>query len=983
MHGDFQIGDWLVQPLRDRIESSASSVQIEPKAMDLLVYLARHADRVVTKDQLISEVWEGAFVTEEVLTNSIYKLRQALGDDPKDPRFIQTVPRRGYQLIASVEFQQPDEESVDRYRKMKKIGQGAMGEVYLVEDLLLNRQVALKFPLEEQEEDDTSRRRLVREARAAAALDHPFICKVYDTGILEGRTFIAMEYLSGELLKERLARGLPSLDEAVRIAVETTEALEASHGKGIVHRDIKPSNMMLTGQGHVKVMDFGVAKKLAAAEEDAQDFTKTLTRDESTLGTLPYMSPEQVRGQAVDTRSDIFSLGAVLYEMLTRVHPFRKRVSADTAAAILSEDPPPPSQLREDLPIRLESVVKKMLAKEPDRRYQSVREIRNELIGLLEERGRTLTVPLTPKKKPPLSGIWTGLSVLAAILLVSLVVWNWDVLRPPLSEGDRRSIAVLPFENLSAERDNEYFSDGVTGQIISHLAKIRDLKVISRTSIMQYKETNKNLPQIGAELGVSTILEGTVQRDSERVLITAQLFDTSRGDNLWADTYDRELADIFAVQSDVALQIAEALETNLTPGEKEDIEERPTENIEAYNYYLRALSYNERSERKRDLMLAIQMLEEAIKLDPNFALAYAALSEHHSMMYWFFYDRTTERIATAKAGVDQALQLKPDLPEAHRALGNYYYRCYLDYDRALDELDIARAGRPNDSEVFAGIGYVRRRQGRFEEAAANLRRALELDPRGAQISSNLAETYLLMRRWDEAEELCDRAISLTPEDVRGYGLKAYLYLRSEGNVDKARAVLKTARELGLEWEEDARTADIAVSSEVYHGNYQEALEQVSSRWPALDDQFYYIPKELLEASVYGLLDQTQSEQAQYESARKILEAKVQENPEDSRLRSSLGIAYAGLDRKEDAIREGELGTELMPISKEAWKGAYRVEDLGRIYLMVGEYDAAIEQLDLLLSIPSRITVPLLRIDPVWAPLHDQPKFKELVERHRR
>ena len=323
--------------------------------------------------------------------------------------------------------------------------------------------------------------------------------------------------------------------------------------------------------------------------------------------------------------------------------------------------------------------------------------------------------------------------------------------------------------------------------------------------------------------------------------------------------------------------MADALETNLNPGEKEYIEERPTESIEAYNYYLRALSYWQRSDLEKDWLLSIQMLQQAIKLDPNFAVAYAELSEMHSVMYWLFYDRTQERIARAKAAVGQALQLKPDLPEAHRALGYYYYWCYLDYDRALEEFAIAQAGRPNDTLVFAGIGFVRRRQGRFEEAAANLRKALELDPRSAQVSYNLAETYLLMRRWYEAEEYYDRALSLSPEFVSVYGGKALLYLGSEGNVEKARAVLKTLRELGLE--EDAETAYTAVSTEIYDGNYQEVLSRLpASRREAFDNMLYYIPKELVEASVYGLLNQSQSEQAHYDSARKILEAKIQETP---------------------------------------------------------------------------------------------------------
>ena len=424
MEGDFRLGEWLVQPLRDVVESPNRSVPLEPKVIDLLVYLAEHQGEVIPKRRLIQAVWPDAFVTDEVLTNAIWKLRQAFADDPKNPKIIQTVPRRGYQLIAEVTFEEKEaEEPGSRYRVIEKLGRGAMAEVHLAEDTVLGRQVALKFVAEEMEQDGTWRRRLSREARAAASLDHPFICKVYDTGQLEGRTFIAMEYVQGEALKEKVAGGPLAIDQALRIARETAEALEIAHRKGIVHRDVKPSNIMLTEQGHVKVVDFGVAKRFRVEEGEEQEFTATLTSEASTLGTLPYMSPEQIRGQEVDPRSDIFSLGVVLYEMLTGVHPFRKGLSADTAAAVLSQEPAPLAQFRKEAPERLKQVLDKMLAKEREDRYPSIHDVCAEL----SEAGAR-TAEALPFETPAWSGkklaLLPALALLAVVSLAVFVVWR-------------------------------------------------------------------------------------------------------------------------------------------------------------------------------------------------------------------------------------------------------------------------------------------------------------------------------------------------------------------------------------------------------------------------------------------------------------------------------------------------------------------------------------------------------------------------------
>jgi serine/threonine protein kinase len=434
VEGDFRIEGWLVQPLRDVIESTDGSVQLEPKAMDLLVYLAEHQGEVIPKERLIQAVWTDAFVTDEVLTNNIWKLRQAFGDDHKDPKIIRTVPRRGYQLIAEVAFEEATKDA-SRYELQKKLGKGAMGEVHLARDLMLGRQVALKFLPAAMEEDESLRRRLVREARAAAGLDQPFICKVYDIGQLEGRTFIAMEYVEGRTLKEKLRRGPLHVDEALHIVAETAEALQTAHDKKIVHRDIKPSNIMLTEQGHVKVMDFGVAKRLPTVEGD-QEWTATLTTDASSMGTLPYMSPEQIRGQNVDSRTDIFSLGVVLYEMLTGVHPFRRPISADTAAVTLSEDPPALSRFCKHVPAGLQDLLEKMLAKDRENRYKSIQELRANLSIVSTQKAPFLPTEILKRNKVRLAV--TALALVIVTTVTALFLWNpWGTPSlPPLSLPD-------------------------------------------------------------------------------------------------------------------------------------------------------------------------------------------------------------------------------------------------------------------------------------------------------------------------------------------------------------------------------------------------------------------------------------------------------------------------------------------------------------------------------------------------------------------
>ncbi len=847
--------------------------------------------------------------------------------------------------------------------------------VYKAEDTKLKRMVALKFLPPELTRDDEAKERFVHEAQAASALDHPNICTVYEIDETEdGQMFIAMAYYEGETIKKKIERGPLPIDQTLDLAIQIAQGLAKAHEHGITHRDIKPANVMITKDGVVKIVDFGLAKLAGHAR---------LTKTGMTVGTVAYMSPEQAQGIDVDHRTDIWSLGIVLYEMVTGQLPFRGEYEQAVVYSILNEDAKPITSQRTDAPLELERIVNKAIAKSPDERYQHVDEM---LVDLRQVKNEAESKEIVSRIGVRLSTLKTRYRFLflPALILIGaiLVLVGYLIFTPIESElaSQRKMLAVLPFENLGPPED-EYFADGISEEITARLASIDGLGVIARTSAMRYKNTDKSIQKIGEELGVDYILEGTIRwqrisEDAARVRVTPQLIRVSDATHLWAEVYQRDLADIFNVQSDIAQQVAEALDITLLESKRQIIKSRPTDNLQAYDYYLRGNDYHRGSRREQYLRIALQMYEKAVKLDPGFALAYARLSEAHSAMYWFF-DRSEQYPAKAKEAVDRALKLQPDLPEAHQALGFYYYWGHLDYDQALKQFAIARKSQPNNPDLLAAIAFVQRRQGNFEQTVVNLKKAFELDPRDPELHFGLGETHTLLRNYAEAEHDFDRAISLSPDIPSYYHYKAWLYLLWEGSIEKAREVQKAAQNVVAE--EELRNFVWWVMLDVFDRKYQEALDRLTSGSPEVfQTTLYFIPRVLLYAQIYGFMSQPAFERAYYDSARIFLETKLRELPEDARVHSSLGIAYAGLGRVEDAIREGKLAVELLPVSKDAWVGAHRVEDLARIYVMVEEYDAAIEQLEYLLSIPGLISIPLIRVDPWWHPLWQHPRFLKLL-----
>jgi serine/threonine protein kinase/tetratricopeptide (TPR) repeat protein len=885
--------------------------------------------------------------------------------------------------------------TISHYKILEKLGEGGMGVVYKAQDTRLDRLVALKFLPQHLTANEAEKARFLQEAKAASALNHPNVCTIY--GIEEheapdgtSQQFIEMEYVDGVTLRQKIVGAIHEsplrINDALTYAIQVGEALAEAHSKGIVHRDIKCENIMVNSKNQVKVMDFGLAKLKG---------TLKLTRTSSTVGTLAYMSPEQIQGEEVDARSDIFSFGVVFYEMLTGHIPFRGEHEAAMMYSIVNEEPQPIEDYRPELSSEVSHIIKKALEKSPEDRYQSVGEMVVDLRRLKKESTKVSRVSLDhvttkpgrkPEKQPAVFRKQSGFIIIAGVAVVVVAVAVLMLSRSFFlgrgsSTSERKMLVVLPFENLGPP-DKDYFVDGITEEITSRLSGLSGLGVIARSSAVQYKKTTKSIKEIGQELGVSYILQGTVRWETvngeTHVRVNPQLIKVADGTQVWSQPSEAVLSSVFKLQSEIAGKVANALDVALLQPEKKSLEAIPTTNSEAYDYYLRGKEYYFRSNSEQDFRIAGQMFEHAIELDPQFALAYAMMSMVHSNMYWFFYDRTEERVLKSKEAAEKALSIDPELPEGHDAMGWYYYHGRLDYDDALKEFQEALKRQPNNPDILLGIAAVERRQGKMEDALVNFKKAVEMDPRSTTLNYEVGNTLSLLRRYDEALKSYDRALFLSPDWAALYSAEVLVYLRESGNTSQAEAVLKQAADRTVK-EEFGEILFSNVMIDIFKGDFQHAIDRlVSSDRTLYQEQYNFIPKALLLAQIYGYMNRPKLMKANYDSARTILEREIRTHPEDSRMHSSLGIAYAGLGRKDDAIREGKRGVELMPISNEHLRGAYRVWDLARIYTMTGESEKALDLLEQLISMPSDFSIAWLRVDPTWAPLRNNPRFQRLI-----
>ena len=667
--------------------------------------------------------------------------------------------------------------TISQYRIAEKLGGGGMGVVYKAHDTRLDRAVALKFLPPYLNTDPDANERFVREAKAASALDHPNICTIYDIGKDDdGQFFIAMAYYDGQTLKYRLADGL-SIDESIEIAIQIAEGLERAHEARIVHRDIKSANLMVTNRGRVKILDFGVAKL---------DLSAALTKAGSTVGTAAYMSPEQAQGQEVDQRTDLWALGVVLYEMLAGQRPFRGDYDAALAYSIVNQDPEPLREARPEAPEELTRIVEQLLRKDRDARYANAEALLADL--------RALKTDLTAEKQdgvPVTSGsssqrrVWIyGGGVLVLLVLAALVAWQ-------LSSGASRvidSIAVLPLANLSGDPAQEYFADGMTDAVIENLGQIEALRVISRTSVMQYKTAPPSMREVGRALDVAGVVEGTVKWSGDQVVVTVRLIDAATDERLWSGRFERELKDVLTLQREVALAIAQEIEVQLKPQEQKRLEEARPVDPEAYDFFLLGRHFRER-DTMEDWEQAITYFERSIAKDTTFAPSYAIMATSSLLLTMIGGLPREEGVAKARQAAKHALELDPVLPEAHIARGQLQQIFEWNWKGAEESFRLAVQSNPNHREAHRELGWLLTRLGRFDESLAAMRQAQQLDPSAVLANDGVAVALYYGGWYDQAIEQCRKTIRIDSTYALTHLWLGGSYLQ-RGRYDEAIAAFK-------------------------------------------------------------------------------------------------------------------------------------------------------------------------------------------------
>ena len=669
---------------------------------------------------------------------------------------------------------------ISHYKILERLGGGGMGVVYKAEDTKLKRLVALKFLPPEISDDPVAKARFIQEARAASALEHRNICNIHEIEETEdGQLFIAMAYYKGDSLKQKLQRGALEIEESVNIALQVAKGLARAHEEGIIHRDIKTANVMLTERGEAKIVDFGLAK---LAEGTG------LTDAGTTMGTVAYMSPEQAGSGEVDHRTDIWSLGVVLYEMVTGRLPFEGGSPAALLLAIVSADPQPASKFRQDIPYALQRILTKALEKNREKRYQTVKEMLADL-GSVEaalSSGRATTRAIKPVSRKPQRAVLYGGLAAVLVIVVALGVFLWPFLQNLFTGGRGRtwdSIAVLPFVDMSPQRDQEYFCDGMAETILNKLTKVEGLRVAARTSSFRFRGRDLSVSEIGGRLNVSAVLEGSVIKSGDRLRITAQLIDVADGYHIWSESYDRELDDLFEVQDEIAVSIVNALRIELGVEEQEQLERHHTENRQAFELYQRGrFFWNQRTEG--GLNTAIEYFLQAIELDPEYTMAYVGLAESYILLTGFGFSRPEETLPRAEEYVERALQLDPSMGEVYSIRANI--RVIRNYDWEGAESDFRKAIELNPDYPTAHHWYSLTLLSleRFDEAIAEMEVAFELDPLSMPINTDLAVIYYHTGQFDAAIEQLRNTLELYPDSVfaRDY---LYRWLLVNGSFEEA------------------------------------------------------------------------------------------------------------------------------------------------------------------------------------------------------
>ena len=686
-------------------------------------------------------------------------------------------------------------QKISHYTIVDELGSGGMGVVYRAMDRRLDRSVALKFLSEELSRDAQAVERFHREARAASALNHPHICSVYDVGEHGGRHFIVMELLDGASLSTHIARGPLPVANVLAVGAQIAEALEIAHARGIVHRDIKPANIFVTRQGAAKLLDFGVAALVAPSSRTQATTMAQVTQAGEVVGTLAYMSPEQVRGEALDVTSDLFSFGVVLYEMATGRQPFQGATSGVILEAILNRVAPAPVSLNRHVPAGLEAIIEKALEKERGLRYQSAREMRADLQRLQRDlegaRRRVASVP-APAATPSRPRRRALFAALAAAGLSVLAAGGWFAWRTA-SADSIDSLAVLPFVNGSGDPDREYLTDGLTESLINNLSQIHTLRVSARSSVFRYKGKEVDPQQVGRDLRVRAVLSGRLLQRHDRVVIRAELVDVANGAQLWGQEYSRSAADVFTLQENLSAEISEKLRLRLSAEEERQLGKRHTDDPVAYELYLRGrLHWNKRN--IPDIRKAIEYFNRAVAEDPRYALAYAGLADAYNLASFFNYSPPHDVMPRARAAAAKALEIDERLAEAHISLAYVNFTYDWDYPAATRHFERARALNPAVVANHVYYPFYLTIGGRHEEAIRTADQAIELDPLSAALSHNRAVQLALARRYPAAVEECRRTIELDPGMAVAYEVMGAAYA-AQGEYSQARPLMERAVKL--------------------------------------------------------------------------------------------------------------------------------------------------------------------------------------------